>query len=215
MPLYIWTLARKKDQDKDNSWRKTKIYQLSVQENILSCQPNLRRKWSMKHANLLKRVITPITPVDEIWLSGNWCQAGFSIVSRKLYVWAMISLCTKFYTLPNILKRSIPWQDRPLITSHFHFIFNHRQPVIILLEKRKCLLLSHVQLFATPWTVACQVPLSIEVPRQEYWSGLPFPPPGDLPYPEIQPRSPSIAGRVFTIWGTRQAQFSLEKDLNL
>ena len=84
IPLYIWTLARKKDQDKDTSWRKTEIYQFSLQENTLSCQPNLRRKCSMEHANLLKRVITPITPEDETWLSGNWCHAGFSTVSRKL-----------------------------------------------------------------------------------------------------------------------------------
>ena len=40
---------------------------------------------------------------------------------------------------------------------------------------------------ATPWTVACQAPLSIEFPRQEYWSGLPFPSSGDLPDPEIKP----------------------------
>ena len=41
--------------------------------------------------------------------------------------------------------------------------------------------LSRGQLFATPWTVAHQVPLSVEFSRQEYWSGLPFPSPGDLP----------------------------------
>ena len=46
--------------------------------------------------------------------------------------------------------------------------------------------LSHVQLFATPWTVAYQIPLSMGFPRQEYWSGLPFPPPGDLPNPGIK-----------------------------
>ena len=40
--------------------------------------------------------------------------------------------------------------------------------------------LSHVQLFVTPWTLACQAPLSMGFPRQEYWSGLPFPSPGDL-----------------------------------
>ena len=43
--------------------------------------------------------------------------------------------------------------------------------------------LSSVRLFATPWTVACQVPLSMGLPRQEYWSGLPLPFPGDLPDP--------------------------------
>ena len=49
--------------------------------------------------------------------------------------------------------------------------------------------LSHVQLFATPWTVAHQAPLSLEFSRQEYWSGLPFPSPGDLPDPGIEPGS--------------------------
>ena len=43
--------------------------------------------------------------------------------------------------------------------------------------------LSHVQLFVTPWTVACQAPPSMGISRQEYWSGLPFPSPGDLPNP--------------------------------
>ena len=49
---------------------------------------------------------------------------------------------------------------------------------------------------ATPWTVACQAPLSMGFSRQEYWSGLPFPSPGDLPDPGIEPWS-CIAGRFF------------------
>ena len=52
--------------------------------------------------------------------------------------------------------------------------------------------LSCVQLFATPWTVAYQAPLSMEFSRQEYWTGLPFPSPGDLPDPGIKPRSPAL-----------------------
>ena len=48
---------------------------------------------------------------------------------------------------------------------------------------------SHVCLFATPWTVACQAPLSMGFSRQEYWSGLPCPSPGDLPDPGIEPAS--------------------------
>ena len=48
--------------------------------------------------------------------------------------------------------------------------------------------LSRVRLFATPWTVAYQAPLSMGFSRQEYWSGLPFPSPGDLPDPGIEPR---------------------------
>ena len=53
-------------------------------------------------------------------------------------------------------------------------------------------LFSHVQLFATIWTVACQAPLSMEFSRQEYWSGLPCPPSRDLPNPGIEPRSPAL-----------------------
>ena len=50
-------------------------------------------------------------------------------------------------------------------------------------------MLSHVQLFAAPWTVACQGPLSMGFSRQEYWSGLPLPPPGDFPDWVIEPAS--------------------------
>ena len=53
--------------------------------------------------------------------------------------------------------------------------------------------LSHVRLFATPWTIAHQVPLSMEFSRQEYWSGFPFPSLGDLPYPGIEPRSSAFS----------------------
>ena len=52
--------------------------------------------------------------------------------------------------------------------------------------------LSHVQLFATPWTVAYQVPAFVGFSRQEYWSGLPFPSPGNLPDPGIEARSPTL-----------------------
>ena len=53
-------------------------------------------------------------------------------------------------------------------------------------------LLSHVRLFATPRTVACQAPPSMGFSRQNYWSGLPFPSPGDIPNPGIKPGSPSL-----------------------
>ena len=51
---------------------------------------------------------------------------------------------------------------------------------------------------ATPWAVAHQAPLSVGFLRQEYWSFLPFPPPGDLSDPEIEHASPALAGRFFT-----------------
>ena len=58
--------------------------------------------------------------------------------------------------------------------------------------KVKVKLLSCVRLFATPRTVAYQAPQSMGFSRQEYWSGLPFPSPGDLPNPGIEPRSPAL-----------------------
>ena len=57
-------------------------------------------------------------------------------------------------------------------------------------------MLSHVQFSATPWIIALQAPLFMEFSRQECWSVLPFPPPGDLPYPGIEPvslMSPALA----------------------
>ena len=66
-------------------------------------------------------------------------------------------------------------------------------------------LLDHVQLFVTPWTVACQAPLSIGFSRQEYWSGIPCFPPGGFPNPGIELmslKSPALAGGFFTTGAT-------------
>ena len=58
--------------------------------------------------------------------------------------------------------------------------------------------LSHVQLFGTPWTVAYQAPPSMGFSRQENWSGLPFPSPGNLPDPGIKPGSPALEADALT-----------------
>ena len=57
----------------------------------------------------------------------------------------------------------------------------------------------------TPWTVARQAPLSMGFPRQKYWSELPFPSPGDLPHPGIEPTSPALVGGIFYHGATREA----------
>ena len=69
---------------------------------------------------------------------------------------------------------------------------------------------SHVWLFATLWTVAHQIPQSMGFSGQEYWSGLPCPPPGDLPDPGIEPTSPvSLLGRrILNHWTTREVPSS-------
>ena len=63
---------------------------------------------------------------------------------------------------------------------------------LLFLWKVKVKLLSRVRLFATPWMVAYQAPQSMGFSRQDYWSGLPFPCPGDLPNPEIELGSPAL-----------------------
>ena len=75
------------------------------------------------------------------------------------------------------------------------------------LVKVTCMLrcFSHVRLFVTPWAVDRQCPLSVGFSRQEYWSGLPFPPPGDLPDLGMEPtslRSSALAGEFFTTSAT-------------
>ena len=72
----------------------------------------------------------------------------------------------------------------------------------------ECCHFSRVQVFVTPWTIARQAPVSMEFSRQEYWSGLPCPAPGDLPNPGTKPTSltsPALAGGFFTIWATWEA----------
>ena len=65
-------------------------------------------------------------------------------------------------------------------------------------KKVKVKSLSHVQLFVTPWTVAHQAPPSMGFSKQEYWSGLPFPSPGDLPDPGIEPGSLAFQADALT-----------------
>ena len=71
-------------------------------------------------------------------------------------------------------------------------------PVLFISSYEEVKSLSHVRLFVTPWTVAHQAPLSMGFSRQEYWSGLPFTSPGDLPDPGIEPRSPALQADALT-----------------
>ena len=84
-----------------------------------------------------------------------------------------------------------------------HVVLLHRVPVSILTESIHCGFLSFThqvvsESFVTPWIAACQSPLSKGFPRQEYWSGLPFPSPRDFPDPGIKLVSPTLASRFFT-----------------
>ena len=96
--------------------------------------------------------------------------------------------------LSDLLERKVRsnifcWEDESLVLN-----------IIIIVTMGVCVL-SHVWLFCDPWTVVHQVPLSMGFPQQEYWSGLLFPPPRDLPDPGTEPMSlasPTLAGGFFT-----------------
>ena len=76
-----------------------------------------------------------------------------------------------------------------------------------------CLVVNSCLTFVTPWTLACQAPLSMGFLRQEYCSGLPFPSPGDLPDPRIEHVSPALAGRFFTTEPPgKPTEFQFEED---
>ena len=103
-----------------------------------------------------------------------WLQQGWGVQSGPV---AATDLCPQPHTIPHIGPKEI--------TSCMHGMLSR---------------FSHVRLFATPWTVAHQVPLSMGFFRQEYWSGLPFPPPGDLSDPGIEPASlasQALRGGIF------------------
>ena len=95
-------------------------------------------------------------------------------------------------SLPDLLYMSSPYG------LEFLWLSRESSPFPGQLISCSSLVLSHVWLCVTPSTVARQAPLSMEFSRQEYWSGLPFPPPGDLPNPGIEPMSPALAGGFFT-----------------
>ena len=92
----------------------------------------------------------------------------------------ILSRSSLHHPTDSCLKR-----DKVMLTNQH----NVRRTFSLLRKKEKKLKsFSHVRLLAAPWTVARQTPPSIEFSRQDYWSGLPFPSPGDLPDPGIEPR---------------------------
>ena len=113
--------------------------------------------------------------------------------------WTLLSdlVCTHTHTLNRLLtKEDMQRADKYMKICSTSYV--------IVLSR-----FHHVRLFATPWTIEHQAPLSMGFPRQEYWSGLPLPSPGDLPDPGIEPMSlasPALAGGFFTTSPTWEAR---------
>ena len=100
--------------------------------------------------------------------------------------------------IANVFLQSLIWLFIFLMVSLMSSSFEFRWSSIYCFLIHSCVcmcmcvcVLSRVWLFATPWTIACQVPLFMEFSRQVYWSELPFPSPGDVPDPGIKPVSPA------------------------
>ena len=123
-------------------------------------------------------------------LHTSWASAAASLSPvRTFQMHTMCSPSLAFSHLFSTVVLEIGTVKRGGITSLHDFTS------VTHLENRKKVKvksLSHVRLFATPWSVARQAPPSMGFSRQEYWSGLPFPSPGDLPNPGIEPQSPAL-----------------------
>jgi len=118
------------------------------------------------------------------------------------------SMCDKLL-LPNVLW-SLHFILLPKINQNqLLYVYVYIYIVVFTLWASEWKLLIPVQFFETPWTLAHQTPLPVELSRQEYWSGLPFPSPGDLPYPGNPTWVSCMTGRLFTIWATREAHIHL------
>ena len=134
------------------------------------------------------------------FLSGNPLEPVFhrrafweSLLERN----TLLLLSTLSAAVPSWIAAQIAspvffiWKEKekPNIKHPYYLLCKFRDTVFIYVCEKSC---SHVWLFVIPWIVACQTPLSMRFSRQEYWSRLPFPFPGDLPNPGIKPRSPAL-----------------------
>ena len=119
----------------------------------------------------------------------------------SLNVWNTDAKRQLSYLMPrSSLEPKLPGYFLPLFTLGY-FLRGKTKQANCELQWHACM---HAQscLTVTPWPVTHQAPLSLEFSRQEYWNGVPFSPPGDLPNPGTEPESPVLAGGFFTQWHT-------------
>ena len=141
----------------------------------------------------------------------RWCDNLIVIIISQVYA-LHLKLLQHQTSIINISQ----WRYKKKIITQFQLMgyewsLKWGQEIKLTYKWVMCAVLSHfshVWLFTTLWTVACRNPPSMGLSRQEYWSELPGPPPGDLPNPGIQPaslKSPALAGGFFTTIPTWEA----------
>ena len=160
----------------------------------------------------------------------EWTQIGiWELLKSSLNKWSSVSIRQEsaqiesreavFLSVVSDAARSESEWETSLMAMNSESTAKHSQPIrgmhsrvrtTMNSEKWKVKVksLSRVQLFETPWTVARQAPLSMGFSRQEYWSGLPFPFPGDLLNPVIEPGSPALQADALSSEPPRKPSFS-------
>ena len=131
-----------------------------------------------------------------MWVPFFWNSCCSLNHCLTLSTWALV----RFFRSPlpptgeGLCKRVSNWVRTPLYLRLSRMIKGDASPhVLVVVQSLSC-----VWLFCSPWTVTHQASLSMVPPRQEYCSGLPFPSPGDLLDPRIEPMSPGLADEFFT-----------------
>ena len=153
---------------------------------------------SLPHLSSFQLCMESCVPLFSTWVFTHFYVREMSVRDLTRWEKKMPSLHVQFYFLQGLLPArtaskglKLSFVETPLVSA--------------LTLAKAAWVLSHVWLLATPCTIAHQDPLLMQFSRQEYWSGLPFPPPGDLHNPGTELASPALAGRFFTHWATWEA----------
>ena len=131
-------------------------------------------------------------------------RAWYATVHGVTKNWTWLSNWTRFFQGNSYMQIEIRLWTKGIyaLWASLWFLFFipklDKPDTIIFVERKKVKSLSRVRLFATPWPVAYQAPPSMGFSRQEYWSALPFPSPGDIPNPGIEPGSPALEADSLT-----------------
>ena len=144
---------------------------------------------------------SPTPPHPSPLASTNLFYISMSLLCFVMFLCSFARICeiiqylcfsVWFISLSVIPSRSIH------VNARFHY-FHWLSSILLYVYAIYCccLVIKYVQLFCNPMDCSCQTPLFVGFPRQEYWSGLPFPSPGHLPSPEIECMSPALAGWFF------------------
>ena len=135
-------------------------------------------------ANLFQSCLTLCDPMD-YRLPGS---SIYGITQTRILERVAISFSRGFSGPREWTQRPRDWIQVSCIVDRFFTVWATKETLLVIKVKPR----SHIRLFATPWAIGYQAPLSMGLTRQEYWSGLPFPSPGDLPNTGIELGSPAL-----------------------